>query len=719
MRDYLQELANIEGYRREHTALPSIDKLVSNDYSLLFQQPMHLERWQDKPSNVVSCKIVSAKEPIEDTLFYFPADPIKRGEDYQEGLPSYYFDHDKQGEQEPLGVPYYVYLGAFGGKPTFSGIFSLVAFRLVEETGSDKDPKELAKAISENNFNDYADILTTIQASRPPRKNQPTYKDLCEEALARLEQVRGFFEQGGVDKLKAFKKENGIELDKFPWNDEKALNEVLKNNETAQEVTYKALSLAYFLGSLGATIKGEKEETAHLKEELALLASKDPKAMGRASIYEGLLPTKEATAHRERQPIVREADFNAPSNNVFSDLGKLFPLFKRIVTEDNQGNAKKLSKADSETIAKAKAYEEALAKKQEAIADIKAKMKAKRDEINQEKEQTYPDAIKIAKLESEFGELSKSREGIFEELKELSTNLLPFEGNSKFPAGYYCNANTLSTHINDNGEVELSTGNTTITMPKYVAVGESMYDAGTAKDIQRAILAKTRETKSAEGFFSNEEIYEIMLGKVCSLNSALQTRKNAKQDFLDYLDYLQKTFIVNTKVMPSAKDKRATAKESPLIKGHFLSSIAVDPYKGVRFSLNKDLYQWAIMTNTSYTSIDRGIMNLRDHTYRNALAYLYNQEAQNGAGMERKYTYKSFYDNMPDLPDPTKVDPSHKSRELQKPGKIYKDLKEMGLVFDEKHDAKGFSAITTKGKREAERRARAKAKKKAKQKPNN
>jgi DNA repair exonuclease SbcCD ATPase subunit len=381
-------------------------------------------------------------------------------------------------------VPYYVYLGAFGGKPTFSGIFSLVAFRLVEETGSDKDPKELAKAISENNFNDYADILTTIQASRPPRKNQPTYKDLCEEALDRLEQFRGFFEQGGVDKLKAFKKENGIELDKFPWNDEKALNEVLKNNETAQEVTYKALSLAYFLGSLGATIKGEEEETAHLKEELALLASKDPKAMGRASIYEGLLPTKEATAHRERQPIARASDFNAPSNNVFSDLSKLFPLFRHIVTKDSEGNPKSLSQADQDLITRAKAYEQALNNRKDNIADIKAKIKAKKAEIDQEKNNPYPDAIKVSQLQAELDTLTASRKAVNDELKELSTNILPYNGE------YYTNTNTLPTRINDNGEVELSIAgidsNTTITMPPYVAIGESAGDAGTTKDIQRA-----------------------------------------------------------------------------------------------------------------------------------------------------------------------------------------------------------------------------------------
>jgi hypothetical protein len=308
--------------------------------------------------------------------------------------------------------------------------------------------------------------------------------------------------------------------------------------------------------------------------------------------------------------------------------------------------------------------------------------------------------------------LTASRKAVNDELKNLSTNILPYNGE------YYTNTNTLPTHINDNGEIELSIAgiesNTTITMPTYVAIGESAGDAGTTKDIQRAILIKARASKELSVNFTNEEIYQIMLGEVGSRVANLAVRNNSKQDFLRYVDYLQKTFIVNTKVKTSEKDKGKAKKESPTIKGAFLSYVASD-YKGVSIKLNEGLFLWAIMGNTSYTSIAKEIANLDNHSYRNALSYFYNQEAQNGASIARNYTYSAFFENNPDFTDPTKVDPSHKAREIKKVGKMLMGLREQGYLAQEKHGETGFNFLTSKGANDA--KAKAKAKPKTPKKP--
>jgi hypothetical protein len=710
MRDYLQELAIIEDFRQKHSLGSSLSRVEGEGLPVLFVEPIRLERWQDKPTDIVKCEPLDIEKHKAMNVNDLLSDPIIRGKDYEEGLPRLAYNHPES--REPISFALYVLLGAFGeGKPAFWKIRDLLAFRLIEETHSQADSAEIAQGITLETFNDYADLLTTIEASHPTYGNQKDYKTLIEATLDRIERATQYINQRGAQKMEEFKKENGVEFSKFPMKDENEINEFLKSNPLAQVVAYKAITLGYYLSNLGATIEGYNDETAHLKEELALLDKQDGKAQGRGLIYSKLTEKRESHP-RERQPIARASDFNAPSNNVFSDLSKLFPLFRHIVTKDSEGNPKSLSQADQDLITRAKAYEQALNNRKDNIADIKAKIKAKKAEIDQEKNNPYPDAIKVSQLQAELDTLTASRKAVNDELKELSTNILPYNGE------YYTNTNTLPTRINDNGEVELSIAgidsNTTITMPPYVAVGESGGDAGTAKDIQRQILIKVRSSKDLAVYFSNEEIYQIMLGEVGSRVANLAVRNNSKQDFLRYVDYLQKTFIVNTKVKTSEKDKGKAKKESPTIKGAFLSYSASD-YKGVSIKLNEGLFLWAIMGNTSYTSIAKEIVNLDNHSYRNALSYFYNQEAQNGASIARNYTYSAFFENNPDFTDPTKVDPSHKAREIKKVGKMLVDLKEQGFLAQENHGATGFNFLTSKGANDA--KAKAKAKPKTPKKP--
>jgi hypothetical protein len=56
MRDYLQELAIIEDFRQKHSLGSSLSRVEGEGLPVLFVEPIRLERWQDKPTDIVKCE---------------------------------------------------------------------------------------------------------------------------------------------------------------------------------------------------------------------------------------------------------------------------------------------------------------------------------------------------------------------------------------------------------------------------------------------------------------------------------------------------------------------------------------------------------------------------------------------------------------------------------------------------------------------------------------
>lgn len=695
MRDYLQELTILQDLHNKRGY--SIDSLTSGEYFLYGKQPIHFEQWQDEPQDFAN--MVRAKPDSEQARAY---DMEIWGGAYQGGqsgtIPLYYLtDKGSLSENQPqpdkvlLSLDYYIFLGCMGRTPSMQDLFNLLATYLVIEGKSKKPIERVLAGINEKTFNDYADILRTIEVAYPHYSKPKGYSRLLQQALNRIKWARDFVNQSGQttfsnlstvyhDKMKSL----GVEEPDLTSIDNDKLQAIGKESPEAQQAIIDLVIGGVKMRGFGATIEAYDSEQKRLEGELALVKAKDKQALIREGIYKAI--RGDAIKERQRDNLEQLTDFNAPTNSLIIALGKLFPLFSKITSDEDT--------------AKVGAYKQAKANSQDELTEFKERIKAKKAEIEKENSSPFPDTAKIEQLTTELNAIKDDKDSKYKTLWDLSANILPFEGNKDLQPGYYRNTNTLETHIDDNGYISLTTegknASTTITMPPYVAIGESLGDAGTAKDIQRAILIKVREGKNLAGFFTNEEIYQIMLGKQGSALASLQVRKNAKQDFLRYLDYLSLTRIENAKTKPSEKDKRN--KEAPTIKGFFITYIGKD-YKGVSFKLNEGLFLWAIIENESYTSIAEGIANLDNHSYKNAYAYLSQQETMNGASMARNYTYGGFFESNPDFRDPAKVDPSHKGRETKKVITMLETLKKQGLLADERHGKEGFNFITAKGDR--------------------
>ena len=87
MRDNLQELATIEDFRQKHSLGSSLSRVEGEGLPVLFVEPIHLEKWQDKPTDIVKCEPLDIEKHKAMNVNDFLSDPIIRGKDYEQGLP--------------------------------------------------------------------------------------------------------------------------------------------------------------------------------------------------------------------------------------------------------------------------------------------------------------------------------------------------------------------------------------------------------------------------------------------------------------------------------------------------------------------------------------------------------------------------------------------------------------------------------------------------------
>lgn len=589
-----------------------------------------------------------------------------------------------------------LWLGCSGEDPSDSDLVKALATFLVGDFAKrGSDTKKIEGAINASNFNAFAEIESLVYFV-PPLAGE-TFKEYLKRCIIDLTSFekeakeRGTYAKDFLERVKTSPQEV---LSKY-----KELAEEAKQDARTLEVIYTKLDYtALYFGSIEnqSAIADIKNDIRDISEDLR---SGDKEAIEMESVFNEL---------NEIGKIEPKMYF--PSNNAIVALDRLFTNF--------------VPEKDPEKIAKALEWKAKLESKKPTLAKLKGELKDLKAKVDAIKGEPFPDDDELAEVETKKKAKEAEIDAFKADLEEGGRNILVRNGK------VYRNGNNVETHYNDMGEIEETykggAFTTTITKGEAWAERESTGKKDLAREIQSEVFRKCKKGQSLSGYFTNAEIYEVVLGasQVKALldgsPNGKQQLANAKQMFWDYIEVLAHTFINSTKVVINSEvSKRRGKKDSEIITGTLLT--CVYGREGISFILNEALFKWAIFGETSYiVASEDAIRKLDTPRSKGAYRSLLQQETmdrlRHGTG---NYPIPSIYKANPSYQDPKTYTGDKMQRDIYD-RQVLSDYGEMdakGLLSEyAPHIDEGYIHAKTKegeeeGKNAEARRDRAKKRK--------
>ncbi len=593
MKDYLKELKEIEALAKEQ-GFKAGDFIEEGGRAPRLSLWLPIAQVLAFPSICLDTFKKAEARPANSTAprGFVPLFEVIKAEEWEaeDGFTLYQYTHGEEGEAPHLlEMPLFAYIGGTGKKAaTFAQWRELLAFYLSVELKTDLTAKELARKITEDNFNAFAFLLDLghgLPIEAP--------KDLVIKEGETLEQ---------------FLKAKASTLDHLKKSLERPLTDPKANNTAGERLLEEMRKGIITLADKDPDTAAQFEEGLAIAIERAQRLADDigeieeglernaPLAIELKQAFNSLYGYKDEGLEQAQQEAKAKASppVNFVANNVATALDRLHFNFTETEADEDIDRAFTWLKRHTKRESKLRRAKNNRRKVCQRLDEIGTAFLSEAEQLEREK------------LQARLKELDTEIEGLGgQAMRELSQGLLI----NGF-AVYRC-ANSLNTYMNEAGEVEteIIAGKdyiTRISLPPEFALRESQGFAagrglkGLVRVIEQVGLAKARKTRSATVFFSNAEIAEIVLGKERAKKAKEQELKDAKQDFKYYAAVLHKRDIKSAKLDTTTKD--GIRKISADIYGVEVPSISSD-YTGVYLTFNADLFKWAVL-GSSYFNAD-------------------------------------------------------------------------------------------------------------------